>query len=108
MGRRKLGEVEHHVLLSLMRLGRSGYSVPIVREIEERTGRPVSQAAVFIALRRLERKNLVRSHLRAAVPPERGRPRRIFHLEDCAIPRLVEARQSLEALWSGLDGLTEV
>ena len=35
-----LGGFEHKVLLAMMRLDASAYSVPIVRELEEQTGRP--------------------------------------------------------------------
>ena len=37
-----LGGFEHKVLLAMMRLGSRAYSVPIVRELEQQTGRPVA------------------------------------------------------------------
>jgi hypothetical protein len=55
-GRESLGEFEHQVLLAILRLGGEAYSVPIVLEIEERTGRDVAPAAVYIALHRLQDK----------------------------------------------------
>ena len=58
MGKQMVGEFEHHVLLALLRQGDEGYSVPIISELEERTGREVAPAAVYIALRRLEAKGL--------------------------------------------------
>jgi len=53
MPKETLGEFEHQVLLAILRLGGEAYSVPIVVELEQRTGREVAQAAVFIVLRRL-------------------------------------------------------
>jgi DNA-binding PadR family transcriptional regulator len=63
MSRSALGDLEHLVLLALVRLGDESYGVPILDEISARTGRPVSRAAVYIALRRLEAKGLLRSRL---------------------------------------------
>ena len=45
MAKDLLGEFEHHVLLALLRRGEEGYSVPIVLELEERTGREVAPAS---------------------------------------------------------------
>ena len=45
MPRKTLGELEHQVLLAVLRLGGEAYSVPLVLELEERTGREVAQAA---------------------------------------------------------------
>ena len=49
-----LGEFERIVLLAVLQLGNEAYGVPIVEEIEPRTGRTVSRAAVYATLRRLE------------------------------------------------------
>ena len=59
MGRDTLGEFEHQLLLAILQLGGEAYSVPLVNELEERTGREVAQAAVFIVLSRLEKKVLL-------------------------------------------------
>ena len=78
MARRGLGEFEQQVLLVILRLGREAYSVPIVSEIEQRTGREVATSAVYIALRRLEKKGLLSSRLE--LPEQSGEPypRRYF------------------------------
>jgi PadR family transcriptional regulator PadR len=103
MGREGLGEFEHRVLLAILQLGRESYSVPIVLELEERTGKSVAPAAVYIALRRLEDKGLVSSRMASA--EHSGRARRYFSVEDAAVERLRESRRELEALWEGLDPL---
>ncbi|HIF06587.1 MAG TPA: hypothetical protein EYQ64_06425 [Gemmatimonadetes bacterium] len=43
-----LGGFEHSVLLAIMRLDSSAYSVPIVLELEKQTGRSVAPAAVYV------------------------------------------------------------
>ena len=101
MGREGLGEFEQRVLLAIVRLGSESYSVPIVLELEERTGKPVAPAAVYIALRRLEKKGLVSS--RMADGDDNRRARRYFKIEEAGMERLQESRRQLEALWEGLD-----
>ena len=102
MGRDNLGEFEHRVMLALLRLGDGAYSAPILTELEERTGRSVRSAAVYIALRRLEAKGFVSSRM---VPPGTagGRDRRHFRVTAEGRRRLLEARSALERLWEGLD-----
>lgn len=102
-----LGDFEHQVLLTLCRLGGESYSVPVVEELEERTGREVAQAAVFITLRRLERKGLLESRLDHRAVPETGRVRRYFELTPLALRRLQETRRTLARLWEGIDGMLD-
>jgi DNA-binding PadR family transcriptional regulator len=105
MGRELLGELEHQVLLAVLRLDAEAYTAPIVTELEERTGRPTTLAAVYIVLRRLEEKGLVRSVLREA--DEGSRERRYFSVTPEGIERVLDARVSYDRLWEGLEGLRE-
>jgi DNA-binding PadR family transcriptional regulator len=103
MGKQLLGEFEHHVLLALLRQGDEGYSVPILAELEERTGRDVAPAAVYIALRRLEGKGLLASHLRTARPSDGGRERRYYSITPEGMARVAKARRALMNLWDGME-----
>lgn len=51
MPREGLGEFEQVVMLAIVHLKDNVYGVPIVDEIERRTGRAVARAAVYITLR---------------------------------------------------------
>ena len=108
MKRQALGDLEHQVLLATLRLKGEAYSVSVVLEIEERTGREVAQSAVFIALRRLQEKGLLRSSLFEQVG-KRGRDRRYFDLTPAGVEKLREIRHALLGLWEGftaeLDGV---
>jgi PadR family transcriptional regulator, regulatory protein PadR len=103
MGRKGLGELEQQVLLALLRLGGEAYSVPLVLEMEEKSGQEVAQSAVFIVLRRMEAKGLVKSRLEGPSGESTGRERRYFKLEPAGRKRLEEARQLVERLWDGID-----
>jgi PadR family transcriptional regulator PadR len=100
-----LGGFEHRVLLTMMRLGSSAYSVPIVRELEELTGRSVSPAAVYVTLRRLEKRGLLTSRMIPPAQGEGGRARRVFEVTDEAISLLRAARRDLDMLWDGVAAL---
>lgn len=103
MARSGLGEFEHQILLAILRLGRRAYSVSIVSELEERTGREAATSAVYIALRRLERRGLLTSRLET--PEESGEPypRRYFALTEAALAPLKDARRAFLDLWDGLE-----
>jgi PadR family transcriptional regulator PadR len=97
-----LQHFELHVLLAMLREKEETYSVPLVLALEKRMGRPVAQAAVFIALRRLERKGLVVSRLDE---PEGGRPRRYFKLTKRGLAAVRAHREEHVRLWQGLGRL---
>jgi PadR family transcriptional regulator PadR len=102
MSKPMLQHFELHVLLAMLRERRETYSVPLVLALEARLERPVAQAAVFIALKRLERKGLVTSRLDE---PTSGRVRRYFRLTRQGIATLETHRVEHLRLWQGLDRL---
>ncbi len=103
MARSSLGEFEQQVLLIILRLGREAYSMPIVAELESRTGREVATAAVYVALRRLEKKGLLTSRLESPEASGEPYPRRYFALTDAAVEPLKASRRALLSLWDGLE-----
>lgn len=100
-----LGGFEHQVLLAMMRLDSSAYSVPIVMELESQTGRSVAPAAVYVTLRRLEKKGLLISSMIPAEDGQGGRPRRVFEITPEAVDILRASRRDLDRLWDGIDAL---
>lgn len=100
-----LGGFEHQVLLAVARLGKQSYSVPIVLELEKRTGRSVSPSKVYVSLRRLENRGLVSSHFEPPPPREGGRERRVFTLEPAGLAALKDAKRTFVSLWEGLAAL---
>ncbi len=107
MVRDKLGEFEQMVLLASLRLGAEAYAVSIIEEIERHTGRRPSHGAVFVAVRRLEKKGLVRTELGDATTERGGRPPRMVQVERRAIQRLRESRAAMLSFWTDLDVLTD-
>jgi len=107
MGRESLGEFEHLVLLAILRLGSDAYGVPVVQEIESRTGRSVSRAAVYIALRRLQSKGLVSSRMADPTPERGGRGKRYFRIEAEGIQLVRESMRALVSMWEDLEPVLE-
>lgn len=103
-GREYLGEFELVVLLSLARLGEDAYGATIHREILDATGRDVSIPAVYVTLKRMERKGLVASSMGSSAAGRRvTRNYRLLAEGEAAMAR---SRAVLERLWRGLDGPT--
>ena len=107
MPKHTFGEFEHQVMLAILQLGGEAYSVPIVLELEERTGREVAQAAVFIVLQRLEKKGLLTSRMDDHATGAAGRVRRYFKPTAAAMERLKKSRRAYDRLWEGLDTLLD-
>lgn len=95
-----LQHFELQVLLAMLREGGETYSVPLVLALEKRIGKSVSQAAVFIALRRLEAKGLVASRM-----DDEGssRTRRYFRLTRPGLAAVKTQRDEHARLWQGVD-----
>jgi len=58
-----LGELEQLVLIATLRLGDGAYGAPIQRVIQREMRRPLTAAAVYKTLARLEAKELVASRV---------------------------------------------
>lgn len=102
-----LGEIEELVLLAILRLGDEAYGVPIIAEIEARTGRSVAPAAVYVALRRLRKKGLVTSWTSEPEPVQGGRSRRYFAVAEDGVELLARSRRAMLSMWDGLQPLLE-
>lgn len=103
MPRESLGEFEQLVLLACLRLGDGAYVVSVIDEIAARTGREASHAAVYVALKRLEKKGLVVSSMGEPVAERGGRSRRHFEVEPKALVQLRASRDALLSMWEGVE-----
>ena len=105
MPRGTLGEFEKLVLLALLRLDSESYGAMILNEIEERTGTTSSSGALYVALRRLEKRGLLTSRFADPTPERGGRAKRYFKVEPTAIRLLQQSHRR----WSQMaDGLEDV
>ena len=106
-GKVSLGEFEHYVLLAALRLGDDAYTTSILTELEERADREISAAAVYIAIRRLERTGLLRTRMRTATELNERRERRYVRVTPAGLQLVRDARHRFHRFWEGLSLLTE-
>jgi DNA-binding PadR family transcriptional regulator len=97
-----LGEFEQLLLLALVRLKDDAYGVRIRELIEARTGRTVSPGAIYTALDRLERRDLVSSRLGDPTPQRGGKRKRYYRLEPAGAQLLRESQDALARMARGL------
>jgi DNA-binding PadR family transcriptional regulator len=98
-----VGDLEHLILLAILRLGDEAYGIPILREIKERSGRKLNPGSIYPTLDRLERKGLVRSRVGTVTHERGGRAKRFFRLEPAGLERLRATRALLESMSRGFE-----
>lgn len=102
-----LGGFEKLLLLAVLRLGEQAYGAAIFDELEKRTARGVAPGAVYVTLRRLEKKGMLNAKPGAATPERGGRPKKIYAIEPAALAALRDARREWDAMAEGLGNLLE-
>lgn len=86
MAPKALAEFELLVMLAALRLGpRRAYTVSIVEDIEQRTGRSVRRANVYTTLDRLESKGMISTRLGDPRPERGGKARRLVMVEPAGL-----------------------
>lgn len=98
-----LGGFELRVLLATLHLRDDAFTASIVDALAERSGRDVAPAAVYIALKRLQKRGLVTSEVRKEEGAGTVRPRRYFEVTPAGIELVKATRSELDRLWSGLE-----
>ena len=102
-----VGEFEKLLLLAVLRLGGDAYGAAIIDELVDRTGKEVSPGAVYVSLRRLEDKGMLRSNIGEPTPSRGGRAKRYYQVRRNALVALKASRQAWDAMVDGLDAELE-
>ena len=97
-----LGEFEQVVLLAVVRLGEDAYGARIRREIEERSGRPVTIGAAYVTLDRLVEKGYLRAREADGSEERGGRAKRFFSVTAAGIAALEATRELQTRMWAGI------
>ncbi len=97
-----LWEFEQLLLLALLHLKDEAYGLRIRQAIEARTGRTISPGAVYTALDRLERRELVSSSLGEPTPQRGGKRRRYYRLEPAGATLLRQSQHALARMARGV------
>ncbi len=97
---------EEFLLLAIWRLRENAYGVTIMEQIRQATGKSWSYGALFVMLRRLEKKGCLTSYFTEPSPTRGGKSKRIFRLTREGIKALDEVRKVQESVWAGIEELT--
>jgi DNA-binding PadR family transcriptional regulator len=100
-----LGEFELLVLLATLSLGETAYPVSIAADIERRTGRKASRAAVLITLERLEDKGMLTSRYGDPTPVRGGRAKRHFTLKPLGVQAVRQSVTQIRTMTAGLESV---
>ena len=73
--------------------------MPIIDELQKHTRRRILQPSVYLALRRLEAKGLIRSRMGDPEARRGGRARRHFEITAAGTRVLRESQRTLTRLW---------
>lgn len=95
------------VLLVVLRLDGEAYGVTIADGVGAVRGRPVSMAAVYTALERLEERGLVVGELGAPTAERGGRAKRFIRATPRGLEAVKATRRALTDMWTGIPALTE-
>jgi DNA-binding PadR family transcriptional regulator len=98
-----LGEFEQIVLLAVLQAGADAYGVPVWREIEGRTGRRVSIAAVYKTLERLEQKAYVRGRIGEPTAERGGRAKRVYTVTAAGLRAVRSSVGTVQRMARGLE-----
>ena len=98
-----LGEFEHVVLLSLLRLGNGTWGAAIRRDIQERLGRQLPVSVVYVTLQRMETKGMVKSYVGEPTAERGGRRRRHYLIDTAGEHALGRSYRALKKMAEGLE-----
>jgi len=100
-----VGEIEHLVLVAILRLEKNAYAVRIGKEIRSRGGIDLSRGTLYITLSRLERKGFLQSWFADPTPERGGKSKRYFKLRAPALRALRQTRRVYQDMWRGVRAL---
>ena len=100
-----LGELEHLILLAILRLGADAYGLSVARELESHAGRRLSRGALYTSLDRLETKGFVRWRMESGGPERQGLPKRVYSVTPRGVAAVRASHRVLRRMWRGLDDI---
>jgi len=106
MDTKYISRSEEFLLLAVWRLKDNAYGVAIGEQIKEATGKTWAYGALFVMLRRLEKKGYLQSHFTDPSPQRGGKSKRIFQLSAQGIKALKDVRKAQDSVWAGIEELS--
>jgi len=102
-----LGELEHMVLLAVLRRADEAYGKGVRDELRGRVGRSVSRSAAYITLERLVEKGYLVSRMGEPTGLRGGKAKRFYAVTPEGLEALKVAGRAFQDLWAGHEALLE-
>jgi DNA-binding PadR family transcriptional regulator len=97
-----LGQLEQLTMLAVLHLGETAYGANIRDELERRAARSVALGTVYVTLKRLENKGLVRSWLGEPTAERGGKAKRYYAVSPVGAEALRSAHDASARMWKDL------
>ncbi len=101
-----LGNLEESVLLLVIILKENAYGVAIALEYQQQYGKSISAPAIHTVLRRLEKKELIKSKVGGATNERGGRSKRIYEVTQAGYHAVKAIQTHRDQLWSKVPKLS--
>lgn len=102
-----IGELEHMILLSIVRLDEAAYAPDIAATLEDRAGRRISRGALYSTLDRMEQKGYVTWTIEPGTPERAGNRSRRFTVTGDGMTALRASHDAIRHLGDGLGNRME-
>jgi DNA-binding PadR family transcriptional regulator len=102
-----VGEFEHLLLLTVLRLAADAYGLEIAAELARLSGRRISRGHLYSSLDRLEQKGLLRWTTAEGSLVRDRLPRRLYTVTPSGVGALRESRKLLRRMWRGIEPLLQ-
>ncbi|WP_075995565.1 PadR family transcriptional regulator [Salaquimonas pukyongi] len=99
--RKVLGEFEYLTLLAIQALGSNAFGAEISRYLRTKTGDNFASSQVYVALNRLEKKELLTSEETDPLPVQGGRKRRLYRIEQSGLQAIRDRKATTDAVIAG-------
>jgi PadR family transcriptional regulator PadR len=97
-----LGQLEMMMMLAALHLGKDAYGGRIRDELEERAGKDLALGTVYVTMKRLEKRGLVRSWLGEPTAERGGKAKRFYAVEPAGVEALHAAQEGIGRMWKEL------
>ena len=100
-----LTKLEELVLIAVLKLKDTAYSVSVYNFVNEITGKEVSVSSVYFPLERLVRKGYLQSSQSKPIPKRGGMSKRYYRLTRAGVQALEDNRSLNQSAWRGVGPL---
>jgi PadR family transcriptional regulator PadR len=97
-----LSRAEELIMLSIWKLQKDAYCVPILQEAQKHTGKKWTLSGIYIPLGRLEKKGYLESNFGEPTPERGGKRKRFYRLTPAGFKALKEVKTIEKSMWKGL------